>query len=130
MIRAAILGLAAGVTLGLCAAPLWMMLQLPMRVTDILGAKGDMRLCALALSVGSALGALSPAGCLPFFLGVAAMALGGVFVGMLAAALTEAVEVIPILFDRLSVTADMRYAACAMALGKTLGAVIAGLIGR
>ena len=123
------MGLAGGVTLGLCIAPLWMMLQLPMRIDGILEAGGSMRLYALALACGSSIGALGVSGCLPVAFGVLGLALGGVFVGMLAAALTEAIEVIPVLFDRLSVTADMRYAAAAMALGKALGAVIAGLTG-
>ena len=36
---AVLLGLMGGLTVGVCAAPLWMMLQLPMRLTDILGIK-------------------------------------------------------------------------------------------
>lgn len=123
----ALLGLAGGVTLGLCAAPLWMMLQLPMRVTDALDA-GNMHLCALALTLGAVLGALSPIGILPEAFGALAVLVGGIYVGMLAAALVEAVEVIPVLFDRLHVTTDMRYAAGALALGKALGALIAGLM--
>lgn len=122
----ALLGLAEGVTLGLCAAPLWMLLQIPMRVTDALDA-GSMRLCALALTLGALLGALSPVGVLPTAAGVLAMLAGGLFVGMTAAALAEAVEVIPALFDRMGITADLRYAAWALALGKALGALIACL---
>lgn len=122
----ALLGLAEGVTLGLCAAPLWMLLQIPMRVTDALDA-GSMRLCALALTLGALLGALSPVGMLPEAAGILAMLAGGLFVGMMAAALAEAVEVIPVLFDRMGITADLRYAAWALALGKALGALIACL---
>ena len=124
----ALLGLAGGVTLGLCAAPLWMMLQFPMRLNDILHA-GSMRMCAYALAFGAMLGAFPFSVYFPSFAGILVLLIGGVFVGMLAAALVEAVEVIPILFDRLTITADMRYAALALALGKALGAVIAGLIG-
>lgn len=124
----ALIGLVGGVTLGLCVAPLWMMLQLPMRAADLLRLK-SMRLCAVALACGATLGALNLRGVLPLSCGVAAMAVGGVFVGMLAAALVEAVEVVPVLFDRLSITADMRYAAAALALGKAAGAVLAGLMG-
>lgn len=123
-----IFGLVSGATLGLCAAPLWMMLQLPMRITDIFDS-GNMRLAAIALLCGATLGALELSGFLPQFFGVSAIFLGGIFVGMLASALVEAVEVIPVLFDRLSVTADMRYAAIALAIGKGLGAFIAGLMG-
>ena len=45
-----------------------------------------------------------------------------------ALALAEAVEVIPVFFDRLSITADMRYAAAALALGKTAGVIVYGLM--
>ena len=122
------LGLMGGVTVGICAAPLWMMLQLPMRLTDILNIKADMRLSALALSLGAALGTLHIAGILPFFIGVFSMLAGGFFVGMLASALAEAVEVVPVFFDRLSVTADMRFAAAAMAIGKTFGVILFSLM--
>lgn len=123
-----ILGLISGGTLGLCAAPLWMMLQLPMRVSDIFDT-GNMPMTACALVAGATLGALGLSGFLPALFGVLALGLGGLFVGMLASALVEAVEVIPVLFDRLSITADMRYAAAALAIGKAIGAVIAGVMG-
>lgn len=123
-----IFGLISGGTLGLCAAPLWMMLQLPMRVTDIFDS-GNMHIAAWALLCGATIGALGLSGFLPLLFGIASMCLGGVFVGMLAAALVEAVEVIPALFDRLSITTDMRYAAIALAIGKAAGAFIAGLLG-
>ena len=125
---AVLLGLMGGLTVGVCAAPLWMMLQLPMRLTDILNIKANMRLCAAALAVGAALGTIHAAGFLPDFWGMAAMVLGGMFVGMLGSALAEAVEVVPVFFDRLSITADMRYAAAALALGKTAGVIVYGLM--
>ena len=125
---AVLLGLMGGLTVGVCAAPLWMMLQLPMRLTDILGIKANMRLCAAALAVGSALGTVHAAGFFPDFLGMAVMVFGGMFVGMLGSALAEAVEVVPVFFDRLSITADMRYAAAALALGKTAGVIMYGMM--
>ena len=129
MILSVVIGLMGGATLGLCVAPLWMMLQIPMRISDIFEGSTDMRLYALALVIGSTFGTLRFSGFLPDAFAVTVMALGGMFVGMLASALTEALEVIPSLFDRLSITADMRYAAAAMAIGKTAGAIIAGLMG-
>ena len=122
------LGLIGGLTVGVCAAPLWMMLLLPMRLTDILDVKPNMRMCALALSLGAALGTIHAAGFLPVFFGMLFMALGGFFVGMLASALAEAVEVVPVFFDRLSISADMRFAAAALAVGKTAGVILAALI--
>ena len=123
------LGLLGGLTVGVCAAPLWMMLQLPTRLTDILDVKPNMRLCAFALSIGAALGTMHAAGFFPVFIGMLAFVLGGVFVGMLASALAEAVEVVPVFFDRLSISADMRFAAAALAVGKTAGVILAALIG-
>lgn len=128
MIAAVLIGLLGGGTLGLCVAPLWMMLQLPMRVVDVCDA-GSMRMSAAALALGATAGALGGSCCLPLAAGTMVMALGGIFVGMLASALVEVLEVIPGLFDRLSITADMRFVAAAMAIGKTAGAVIAGLMG-
>ena len=125
---AALLGLMGGLTVGVCAAPIWMMLELPMRLTDILGVRVPMRLCALALALGAALGTFHAAGFLPILLGMAAMALGGLFVGMLGSALAEAVEVVPVFFDRFSITADMRWAAAALAVGKTAGVILFGLM--
>ena len=122
------LGALGGVTVGICAAPLWMMLQLPMRLTDILSVKADMRLCGIALALGAALGTVHTAGFLPDALGVVAMGLGGLFVGMLASALAEAVEVVPVFFDRLSIAVDMRFAAAALAIGKTAGVILAALM--
>ena len=122
------LGAMGGVTVGVCAAPLWMMLQLPMRLTDIFDVKADMRMCGYALAIGATIGTLHIAGFLPLVFGILVMALGGFFVGMLASALAEAVEVVPVFFDRLSVTADMRFAAAAMAIGKTFGVILFSLM--
>lgn len=121
-------GLFSGVALGLCVAPLWMMLQLPMRVADLFDV-GSIRMTALALMIGAALAALNCSGFLPDFCGVIALGFGGMFVGMLSAALVEAVEVIPVLYDRLSISADMRPVALALAVGKAGGAVISALMG-
>ena len=122
------LGAMGGVTVGVCAAPLWMMLQLPMRLTDVLDAKTDMRLCGCALAIGATIGTLHIAGFLPLAFGILVMALGGFFVGMLASALAEAVEVVPVFFDRLSIAVDMRFAAAALAIGKTLGVILAAMV--
>ena len=127
-VLAAFLGAMGGVTVGICAAPLWMMLQLPMRLTDILDVKADMRMCGYALAIGAALGTIHAAGFLPLAFGILTMALGGFFVGMLASALAEAVEVVPVFFDRLSIAVDMRFAAAALAVGKTLGVILAALV--
>ena len=43
-----------------------------------------MRMSAYALAIGATLGSLNLVGALPFFMGAIALAVGGVFVGMLA----------------------------------------------
>ncbi len=120
-------GLFCGVTLGLCVAPLWMMLQLPMRTCQIVQS-GNMKLCAWALTIGASLGALSPIGFMPEILGLLSLFIGGIFTGMIAGALVEAVEVVPVLFDRLSISTNMRFAGLAIAIGKGAGALLAGLL--
>ena len=103
------------------------MLQLPVRTVDIFDC-GTMKQCAVALSIGATLGTMHMEGVLPDAFGIFSMIFSGMFVGMFGAALEEAVEVVPVLFDRLSITADMRFAAAAMALGKTMGALAAGIL--
>lgn len=118
------IGLFYGVVLGLCVAPLWMMLQIPMRTCEFVQS-GNMRLCGWALAIGSTLAALNLQGILPDLFGIVAMTAGGIFTGMIAAALVEAVEVVPVLYDRLSISTDMRFAALAIAIGKGAGAFLA-----
>lgn len=120
------IGLFCGVTLGLSAAPLWMMLQIPMRICDATKSNYNMRVCAWALALGASVAALSPVGFLPIIFGILALCTAGLFTGMIAAALVEAVEVIPVLYDRLSISTDMRVAGFAIAIGKGLGALLTG----
>lgn len=126
---AVVQGLFSGTVLGLCVAPLWMVLKLPMRVSDILDA-GSMTQCAVALTLGAMLGCMTSLYRLPLgtMTGCAGLLISGIFVGMLASALTEVLNLIPALFDRLRITTDMRLAAWALCLGKALGALIAGLM--
>ena len=114
-----------GIVAGVCAAPIWVMLALPMRITDILQG-GSMKMCALALTAGAAAAGMTPV-VLPGGWGLALVGLlfAGVFVGMLASALTEALEVIPVLYERLHIASDLRWAALALMLGKGIGALIA-----
>lgn len=126
---AAVIWLFFGLVTGACAAPVWVMLSLPMRVSDVLRA-GSMALCALAMTLGAALSGIGlqytlHLGMISAGLG---LLLGGVFVGMLASALTEALEVIPLLYDRLRIASDLRYAAVALMLGKGLGAFLSACL--
>ena len=104
------------------------MLSLPMRITDIVHG-GSMKMCALALTAGAAFAGMAP---IHFHGGMALAVIGllfaGIFVGMLASALTEALEVIPVLYERLQIASDLRYAAVALMLGKGIGALCASLL--
>ena len=65
---------------------------------------------------------------LPEVFGVLGLLLGGMFVGMLAAALEEILEVAPVLMRRFrlgDVSTGVRFV---MMLGKGLGAVLAALV--
>lgn len=121
----AAIGLFFGLVTGACAAPVWVMLSLPMRVSDVLRA-GSMAMCALALTLGAAVSGIGLQYTLHLGMGFAwlGLLLGGVFVGMLASALTEALEVIPVIYDRLRIASDLRYAAVALMLGKGVGAFL------
>lgn len=118
------IGMFYGAVMGLCVSPIWMMLQLPMRTCEITGG-GNMKLCAWALTCGATLAAILPRGILPPIMGMIAMGFAGVFTGMISAALVEALEVIPALFDRLSISPNLRFAGIALALGKGIGAFLA-----
>ncbi len=120
-------GLLAGGTMGLCVAPIWLVLKIPMKTQDMLNA-GTMRQYAVALTLGATFGALAPVLGLPMLLGILAMVFGGLFVGMLTAALVEVIQVVPALFDRLSITTDMRWAAIALVIGKVGGVILAGFL--
>ena len=122
-------GLFFGVVAGVCAAPVWVMLSLPMRLTDTLGG-GSMALCATALMLGAAVPGIVPL-YIPLGVPLAVLGLlcGGIFVGMLASALTEALEVIPVLYEQLQIASDMRWAALALLLGKGVGAFAASWFG-
>ncbi len=129
------IALISGGAVGLCLASFLTVLKLPQRARDLLDA-GGMRSLGWALTLGAMLAGLALA--LPASLpmagvwqnipGVLATLIGGVFVGAVASALTEVLDVVPIMLDRLDITHDMRMPALALMLGKTLGALMAGVM--
>ena len=124
------IGLFFGLVTGVCAAPVWVMLSLPMRITDAVRG-GNMKMCAVALTFGAALPGVMSYCSLSLGLWTAwfGLLMGGVFVGMLASALTEVLEVIPVMYDRMNIASDLKYAAIALMLGKSIGALAASFIG-
>ena len=97
------------------ASCVWGVLLIPARVQDRLQA-GSPRLLTWAMCLGLV------------FCGAAGLFLGGMFVGMLAAALEEILEVAPVLMRRFrlgDVSTGVRFV---MLFGKAAGAILAALV--
>ncbi len=127
----AALGLVTGGTMAVAVSCVWCVLQLPARVQDRLRAASP-RLLTLAMAAGLELaalqGALGFSLRLPTVFGGAALLFGGMFVGMVASALEEILEVAPVLMHRFRL-GDMSLAfRWTLLLGKALGAVLASLL--
>lgn len=128
---AILLGLFTGATMAVAVSCAWCVLHLPARLQDRLRA-GSARLYAWAIVIGCTLSALRvgadlslglpPIAACPVFLA------GGMFVGMLAAALEEILEVAPVLMRRMrlgNVSPGLRFT---LLIAKGLGAIVACLI--
>lgn len=121
----------AGSTAAVAASCVWVVLLIPARLQDRLNT-GSSRMQTFAMWLGmllitfhDMLGFSLP---LPELVGVAGMLLGGMFVGMLSAALEEILEVAPVLMQRFrlgDVSTGVRFV---MMIGKALGAVLAALV--
>lgn len=127
---AVLIGLMTGAAMSVAVSCVWIVLLIPARVQDRLQAASP-RCLTWAIAAGlllsachNALGLTLP---LPPALGSIGLLLGGMFVGMLASALGEILEVAPVLMRRFrlgDVSAGVRFV---MLLGKGLGAVLASL---
>lgn len=130
-LAAALIGVVTGGTMAVAVSCVWVVLLIPARLQDRFRVRSS-RTMTLALWLGLVLTALgngvgftlrlpAPAGSL-------AMLLGGMFVGMLASALGEILEVAPVMMCRFrlgDVSLGVRWM---MLIGKGLGAVIATLV--
>lgn len=128
---AILLGLCTGATMSVAVSCAWCVLHLPARLQDRLRA-GSSRLYVWAIWMGMTLAALRVgAGLslgLPAWCAVPVFLLGGVFVGMLAAALEEILEVAPVLMRRFrlgDVSPGFRFV---LLIAKGLGAVAACML--
>lgn len=124
-------GLLAGASTAVAASCVWGVLLIPARVQDRLQAASP-RILTWAICLGLVFSAchdmLGFCLALPDAFGVLGILLGGMFVGMLAAALEEILEVAPVLMRRFrlgDVSAGVRFV---MMLGKGLGAILAALV--
>lgn len=100
---AILIGLMSGAAMSVAVSSVWCVLHLPARIQHLLHAASP-RMMGLALLSGLMLAALHNAlrwtlG-LPEAFGVVAMVVGGMFVGMVASALGEILEVAPVLMRR------------------------------
>lgn len=127
---AVVFSLVTGAGMSVAVSCVWGVLLIPARVQDRLQG-GSPRVMTWAICLGlifsvlhDTLGFAFPC---PAALGCVGLLLGGMFVGMLAAALEEILEVAPVLMRRFrlgDVSAGVRFV---MMLGKGLGAVLAAL---
>ena len=124
-------GLLAGAASAVAASCVWGVLLIPARIQDRLQAASP---CSLtwAICLGLILSAchdmLGFSLRLPTVFGMAALLFGGMFVGMLSAALEEILEVAPVLMRRFrlgDVSTSVRFV---MLIGKAAGAVLAALV--
>ncbi len=128
---AAVLLWVAGTTVGLASCAFWLALKLPMRIMDIFDA-GSVRVCGWAITAGLTVGALIST--VPGNLGLGGWVntvwwmLSGAFVGMVASALTETLDVLPQCLDRMGMGRYINALAWALVSGKALGALLAILL--
>lgn len=125
------IGLLTGAAVSVSVSCVWGVLLIPARVQDRLQAASP-RSLTWAICTGLMLSTLHDmlgfSLHLPEIAGVLGMVLGGMFVGMLSAALEEILEVAPVMMRRFrlgDVSTGVRYI---MMLGKAAGAVLAALV--
>ena len=126
-----LIGLITGATMAVAVSSVWCVLLIPARVQDRFQAASP-RALTWALCLGLMLAALNNALDfhlpLPDWLGGLALVPCGMFVGMLAAALGEILEVAPVMMRRFrlgDVSTGVRWT---LMIGKGLGAVLASLV--
>nr|MBR4281936.1 stage V sporulation protein AB [Clostridia bacterium] len=126
-----LIALLSGAAAAIAASCVWGVLLIPARIQDRLQACSP-RSLTWAICLGLLLSAchdmLNFSLHLPEFFGAFGLLLGGMFVGMLAAALEEILEVAPVFMRRFrlgDVSAGVRFV---MMLGKGLGAILAALV--
>ncbi len=127
---AVLIGLLTGSAMSVAVSCVWVVLLIPARVQDRLQG-GSPRILTWAMAAGlmlsaanNALGFALP---LPEWCGSFALLVGGMFVGMLASALGEILEVAPVLMRRFrlgDVSTGVRFT---LMVAKGLGAVLATL---
>lgn len=127
---AVIIGLTSGGAMAVAVSGVWVALHIPARLQERLrvGSSWPMTWAlVLGLILSAVHNALGVGARLPWWVGCAGLALSGVFVGMLASALGEILQAVPVLRQRLQLEESPVWYRLAMILGKAVGAVIAGI---
>lgn len=126
-----VIGLCSGAAIAVAVSCIWGVLLIPARIQDRLQAASP-RLLTWAIALGAILTALGNGTDfslrLPVWCAGLAFLCGGMFVGMLASALEEILEVAPVIMRRFrlgDVSTGIRWV---MMIGKGLGAVLAVLV--
>lgn len=124
------IGLMTGSAMSVAVSCVWIVLLIPSRIQDCFQG-GSPCILTWAIATGlifttlnNALGFSLP---LPWWFGSLGLLLGGMFVGMMASALGEILEVAPVLMRRFrlgDVSTGVRFT---MMVGKGLGAILAAL---
>ncbi|MBR6668169.1 MAG: stage V sporulation protein AB [Clostridia bacterium] len=126
-----LIALLSGAAAAIAASCVWGVLLIPARVQDRLQAGSPYSLTwaiCLGLMLSACHDMLGFTLHLPEVFGILGLLLGGMFVGMLAAALEEILEVAPVFMRRFrlgNVSTGVRFV---MMLGKGLGAILAALV--
>lgn len=128
---ATLIGLVTGATMAVSVSSVWLVLMIPARIQDRLRGVSS-RAMTFALCAGLTLSAMGNgidfSLHLPAIAGSMALVFSGMFVGMLASALGEILEAVPVMMRRFrlgDVSLGVRWT---ILLGKALGAVIATLV--
>ena len=128
---ALLIGLLTGAAMSISVSCVWGVLLIPARIQDRLQAASP-RSMTWAICLGLILSTLHDmlgfTLSLPDLIGCLGLLLGGMFVGMLSAALEEILEVAPVIMRRFrlgDVSTGVRFV---MMVGKGLGAILAALV--
>lgn len=128
---AVLIGLITGGTMSVATSCVWNVLQVPSRVQHTFHAASPAS-CSWAISLGLLLASLRmcfglslplplPFVCVVFLF-------GGMFVGMIASALGEIIEVVPVMVHRFCLGDVSLTARICLTVGKGLGAIVACLV--
>ena len=125
----------AGLVVGTASAFFYIVLELPLRVYDALGALDDQtpRHSGAALTIGMTLSTLASGAGLSIAgkdaLYALVLGLGGIFTGLIAAGLSEVLSVLPHTMVTFHLEDDAWPLMIAICIGKTAGALAAILLG-